>query len=275
MRVDEFDFELPAAQIAQEARPRGTSRLLVVDRSAGAWQERAFSELPSLLSAGDLMVANDTRVFPARLVGRRDPSGGRVECFLLEREATPELSGDVWAALVHPGQKLKAGTRAVFEDPDRAPGVRIEAEILARKFFGRRLVRLTASGAASVDAAVDAIGHVPLPPYIDRPDRAEDRERYQTVFAESRGSVAAPTAGLHFDAATIAGIRDRGVDWRTITLHVGYGTFKPVRVDRVEEHTVDPERYTISSATADAIRATRSRGSRVIAVISGRRSPTR
>ena len=107
---------------------------------------------------------------------------------------------------------------------------------------------------------------MPLPPYIDRPDRAEDRERYQTVFAESRGSVAAPTAGLHFDAATIAGIRDRGVDWRTITLHVGYGTFKPVRVDRVEEHTVDPERYTISSATADAIRATRSRGSRVIAV---------
>ena len=207
------------------------------------------------------MVANNTRVFPARLIGRRDPSGGRVECLLLERE-----SEDEWAALVHPGQKLKAGTRAVFEDVERAPGVRIEAEILARKFFGRRIVRLQAIGAASIDAAVDAIGHVPLPPYIDRPDTPEDRERYQTVFAESRGSVAAPTAGLHFDDKTIDAIRSRGIDWRTVTLHVGYGTFKPIRVDRVEEHTVDPERYTIATETADAIRGAHSRSSRVIAV---------
>jgi len=261
VNVADFDFELPAAQIAQQARPRGASRLLVVDRSKATWKEHAFGELPTLLAGGDVMVANDTRVFPARLIGRRDPSGGRVECFLLERE-----SDDEWAALVHPGQKLKAGTRAVFEDPGRAPGVRIEAEILARRFFGRRVVRLAATGAQSIDAAVDAIGHVPLPPYIDRPDTPEDRERYQTVFAEARGSVAAPTAGLHFDETTIAGIRARGVAWHTVTLHVGYGTFKPVRVDHVEDHTVDRERYTIPLGTAEAIRAARQAGSRVVAV---------
>jgi S-adenosylmethionine:tRNA ribosyltransferase-isomerase len=261
MRVADFDFELPPDQIAQTARPRGESRLLVVNRLAGTWQERAFRELPSIVAPGDVMVANDTRVFPARLIGRRDPSGGRVECLLLERESDSE-----WSALVHPGQKLKAGTRAVFEDQARAPGVRIDAEILARRFFGRRLVRLSATGAASVDAAVDALGHVPLPPYIDRPDTPDDRERYQTVFADSRGSVAAPTAGLHFDAATIAGLKARGVNWQTVTLHVGYGTFKPVRVDRVEDHTVDPERFAISTATADAVAAARSSGSRVIAV---------
>jgi S-adenosylmethionine:tRNA ribosyltransferase-isomerase len=227
MRVADFDFDLPAAQIAQEPRPRGASRLLVVDRSSGSWDECAFRDLPSRLNPGDLLVANDTRVFPARLIGRRDPSGGRVECLLLERESDTD-----WSALVHPGQKLKAGARMVFDDPARAPGVRIDAEILARRFFGRRLVRLAVSGAESVDAAIDALGHVPLAPYIARPDTAADRERYQTVFAEARGSVAAPTAGLHFDTAMIDAIRARGVAWTTVTLHVGYGTFKPVRVDR-------------------------------------------
>lgn len=262
MNVADFDFDLPPGQIAQTARPRGESRLLMVDRSAGTWREYPFRELPSLVAGGDVMVANDTRVFPARLIGRRDPSGGRVECLLLEH-APP---GPDWLALVHPGQKLKTGTRAVFEDAERAPGVRIEAEILERKFFGRRLVRLTATGAASIDAAVDALGRVPLPPYIDRPDTAADRERYQTVFADSRGSVAAPTAGLHFDEGIIRKLKRRGVIWQTITLHVGYGTFKPVRVDRVEEHTVDPEPYVIAPPAADAIHTARSAGSRVIAV---------
>lgn len=269
MRVSDFDFDLPPEQIAQQARPRGESRLLVVDRSTGTWREHAFRALPSLFSPGDLIVANDTRVFPARLIGRRDPSGGRVECLLLERAGSfdpPSALVAEWFALVHPGQKLKAGTRAVFEDAPRAPGVRIDAEILARRFFGRRVVRLSASGADSLDAAIDALGHVPLPPYIDRPDTPDDRERYQTVFADTRGSVAAPTAGLHFDPATIADLKTRGVNWRTVTLHVGYGTFKPVRVDRVEDHTVDPEHYAIGADTADAIRAARSAGSRVIAV---------
>jgi len=260
MRVDDFDFELPDSQIAQAPSPRGASRLLVVDRAHGTWEERAFRDLPSCLEPGSLVVANDTRVFPARLTGRRDPSGGRVECFLLERETDSD-----WAALVHPGQKLKIGARFAIEDPERAPGIRIDGEILARKFFGRRLVRLTAQG-AELNDAIDLLGHMPLPPYIARPDTPADRERYQTVFARDRGSVAAPTAGLHFDAALIDAVRARGVSWETVTLHVGYGTFKPVRTEFVEEHTVDPERYVIPEETAAAIRTTRSAGGRVIAI---------
>jgi S-adenosylmethionine:tRNA ribosyltransferase-isomerase len=261
VRVAEFEFDLPDAQIAQEARPRGASRLLVVRRSGGSWEERPFRDLPALLDPGDVLVANDTRVFPARLIGRRDPSGGRVECLLLEREGEQD-----WSALVPPGQKLKVGARVVFEDPGRAPGVRIDGEILARRYYGRRLVRLAVHGAASVDAAVDALGHVPLPPYIARPDSPADRERYQTVFAASRGSVAAPTAGLHFDAAAIEAVRARGVSWETLTLHVGYGTFKPVRADVVEAHTVDPEPFEIPMATAEAVAAASAAGRRVVAV---------
>ncbi|HXT68887.1 MAG TPA: tRNA preQ1(34) S-adenosylmethionine ribosyltransferase-isomerase QueA [Vicinamibacterales bacterium] len=261
MLVSDFDFDLPEAQIAQQARPRGESRLLVVRRAEGTWREHAFADLPSLLSPGDLMVANDTRVFPARLLGRRDPSGGAVECLLLERESPAE-----WQALVHPGQKLKAGARVVFDDETRAPGVRIEGEVLERLFFGRRLVRLAFTGAPSLDEAIDAVGHVPLPPYIHRADNADDRERYQTVFARDRGSIAAPTAGLHFNDATLQAVGARGIGWCTVTLHVGYGTFKPVRVDLVEEHRVDPERYSISTATSARIRETRARGSRVVAV---------
>jgi S-adenosylmethionine:tRNA ribosyltransferase-isomerase len=268
--VSDFDFELPADQIAQTPRPRGSSRLLVVNRSTGTWEEATIRDLPSHLRRGDVVVANDTRVFPARLIGRRDPSGGRVECLLLERESETD-----WSALVHPGQKLKVGARMVFEDAARAPGVRIDGEVLASRFFGRRLVRLTVTGAASsivtgaassIDDAVDAMGHIPLPPYIARPDEAADRERYQTVFAHDRGSVAAPTAGLHFDAALIDAIRARGADWTTVTLHVGYGTFKPVRAERVEDHAVDAERFSVSSATAGAIRAAHTAGGRVIAV---------
>ena len=261
MLVSAFDFELPDDQIAQEPRPRGQSRLLVVRRGDRSWREHPFSDLPALLDPGDVLVANDTRVFPARLIGRRDPSGGAVECFLLERESEAE-----WLCLVHPGQKLKPGARIVFEDPERAPGVRIHGEIVNRRFFGRRLVRFDVFGAPSLDAAVDVLGHVPLPPYIRRPDSAIDRERYQTLFARDRGSVAAPTAGLHFDAATLQAVRERGVAWTTVTLHVGYGTFKPVRADRVEDHEVDPERYSVSDGAAEQMRETRARGHRVIAV---------
>ena len=261
MRVDDFDFELPDGQIAQEPRTRGASRLLAVNRAAGSFEEIAFRDLPSRLEPGDLMIANDTRVFPARLLGRREPSGGRVECLLLQRENDTD-----WQALVHPGQKLKAGARMVFEDPARAPGVRLDGEILASRFFGRRIVRLTFQGTESVDAAIDALGHMPLPPYISRPDEPADRERYQTVFAAARGSVAAPTAGLHFDDALIDDLRARGVSWSTITLHVGYGTFKPVRVEQVEDHVVDPEQYDIPPGVAAAVAAARAAGRRIIAV---------
>ena len=206
MLVSEFDFDLPEHLIAQEPRPRGGARLLVVDRERREWHETTISALPSLLTSGDVVVANDTRVCPARLIGRRDPSGGAVECLLLERE-----NGTDWQALVHPGQKLKPGTHMRFEDEARAPGVRIRAEVLERRFFGRRLVRLESEGAADLDAAIDALGHMPLPPYIRRADTDADRMQYQTVFARDRGSVAAPTAGLHFAQETIEGLRTRGI----------------------------------------------------------------
>jgi len=261
MLVSDFDFDLPESLIAQTPRPRGASRLMVVDRAAGTYRETTIAQLPELLTPGDLLVVNDTRVFPARLLGRRDPSGGAAECMLLER-----VDERHWQALVHPGQKLKPGTWLVFEDRERAPGVTLRAEILERRFFGRRLVRLDATGAASVDAAVDSLGHVPLPPYIHRPDTEDDRERYQTVYARVRGSVAAPTAGLHFDGPLLAAIESAGIRRTAVTLHVGYGTFRPVRAERVEEHQVDAEAYEISSATAAEIAAVRRAGRRVIAV---------
>ncbi len=261
MLVADFDFTLPPSQIAQSPVPRGQARLLVVTRATGTWREATVADLAALVTRGDLIVANDSRVFPARLLGRREPTGGAVECLLLGREP-----GGEWEALVHPGQKLKPGARMRFEDRDRAPGVRVLAEVVARRYFGRRLLRFEVEGAADFDRAVDAIGHVPLPPYIHRPDTDADRERYQTVFARARGSVAAPTAGLHFDEPLLAALAAAGVGWATVTLHVGYGTFKPVRAERVEDHTVDPERYDIPAATASAVAALREAGGRVIAV---------
>jgi S-adenosylmethionine:tRNA ribosyltransferase-isomerase len=259
--VSEFDFDLPESSIAQEPRPRGASRLLIVTRTTGTWEEASVRDLPRILAPSDLLVVNDTRVFPARLLGRRDPSGGAAECLLLERvEATR------WLALVHPGQKLKPGARMIFDDPARAPGVSVFATVVERQFFGKRLVELDATGAASIDEAIDAIGHVPLPPYVHRADTPEDRERYQTIYARVRGSVAAPTAGLHFDAALLDALEEAGIGRASITLHVGYGTFKPVRVEHTEDHRVDAETYEISNATAAAITATRAAGGRIVAV---------
>jgi S-adenosylmethionine:tRNA ribosyltransferase-isomerase len=259
--VSDFDFDLPEELIAQDARPRGTSRLLVVNRAGQSWHEAAISDLPSLLAPGDLIVANDTRVFPARLIGHRDPSGGRTECLLMDR-----LDADHWDALVHPGQKLKPGARIRVDDPVRAPGVALAIDVLERRFFGRRRVRLTVEGGSTQEQAIDQLGHVPLPPYIRRDDTPADIERYQTVYAAARGSIAAPTAGLHFDDALVGAIRAAGIGWTTITLHVGYGTFKPVRVDRVEDHQVDPESYDVPPSAVDAMRAVRAAGRRVIAV---------
>lgn len=233
---------------------------MIVDRATRTWRDDVVASLPTLFARGDLMVVNDTRVFPARLVGRRDPSGGGVECFLLSR-----LENDDWDALVSPGQKLGVGARAIFDDDVRAPGITLRMEIISRGERGRRVVRFDA-GSAGVTAAIDALGHVPLPPYIRRADTAEDRERYQTVYARVRGSVAAPTAGLHFDEPLLAALGAAGIERAGITLHVGYGTFKPVKVDRVEDHVVDPEPYEIPAATAASIRETRAADRRVIAV---------
>jgi S-adenosylmethionine:tRNA ribosyltransferase-isomerase len=263
LKVEAFDFDLPAELIAQHAVERGASRLLVLDRSTSAVAHAEIRDLPQWLRAGDLLVANDTRVFPARLFGRRVPSGGAVECLLLnrDRDATAEDRSEVWEALMHPGQKLKPGARVVFE----GAGARLHGDVLERLFFGRRRIKLTPEN-GSVAAAIDALGHVPLPPYIHRDDTPADRERYQTVFAAHRGSIAAPTAGLHFDQALLDALARAGVERTAVTLHVGYGTFKPVRVEDVEDHAVDPEPYEIGEAAARAIDAALDAGRRVIAV---------
>jgi len=269
MDVREFDFDLPTDLIAQEpAVQRIDARLLRLDRSTGSITHTTVAALPGLLQPGDVVVVNNTRVFPARLLGRRVPSGGAVECLLIARLGTEQgrsgdgaVSAGLWEALVHPGQKLKPGARAVFE------GVRtLHAEILERRFFGRRLIRLWTGDGSSVDEAIDAIGHVPLPPYIKRGDTADDRDRYQTVFARSRGSVAAPTAGLHFTGPLLEALAARGVTVAEITLHVGYGTFQPVRVDRVEDHRLEPERYEIDDRAASLINRALDEDRRVIAV---------
>ena len=258
MDVADFDFELPESLIAQEPpAERGGSRLLVLDRATGAVSHTRFDAIGEHLRAGDLLVLNDTKVFPSRLLGRRVPSGGAVECLLLGR-----VGGDRWDALMHPGQKLKPGARVAFE----RGGVELQGEVLDRHFHGRRTVRLWVTGGGDVSAAIDAIGHVPLPPYIHREDRPDDRDRYQTVYARERGSVAAPTAGLHFTAEILDGLARRAIERTEITLHVGYGTFKPVRADRVEAHAVDADRFTVSAGAAAALtRALRERR-RIVAV---------
>jgi S-adenosylmethionine:tRNA ribosyltransferase-isomerase len=264
MQVRDFDFELPAELIAQEPpAERSGSRLLYLHRDSGAIEHTVFPALPRLLQPGDLLVVNDTRVFPARLLGRREPSGGQVECLLIARVAGDEgrFGSEQWEALMHPGQKLKPGSRVVFGSAPALCG-----EVLARRFYGRRLVRLWTEDGSPVREAIDRIGHVPLPPYIKRADRPADRERYQTVFARVRGSVAAPTAGLHFTAALNAELAAHGVEVAAITLHVGYGTFQPVRVERVEDHRVESERYEISESVAAAVTRARADGRRVVAV---------
>lgn len=264
MDLSAFSFDLPPELIAQvpPAR-RGDSRLLVLDRATGAVSDRTFEELPDLLRPGDLLVVNDTRVFAARLLGRRLPGGGAVECLLVRRLSVDRAEPpyvETWEALVHPGQRLKEGSRIEFGEGAH----HIEGEILGRRFHGRRIVRL--QSASPLDSCIDAIGHVPLPPYIKRADEPADRDRYQTVFARQRGSIAAPTAGLHFTPELLARLEAAGVELTRITLHVGYGTFQPIRVERVEEHRMEEEHYEVPPAAASAISRALEEHRRVIAV---------
>lgn len=267
MNVSDFDFELPDDLIAQyPPAARGDSRLLVVRRDDGL-QHTMFSELGRYLSPGDLLVLNNTRVFPARLLGHRDPTGGAVECLLLWHIPNPESSIPhpnqyQWEALVHPGQKLKPGARVVFE----RDGIRIDGEIVSMQFQGRRTVRLSTTHRAGLADAIDRIGHIPLPPYIKRGDEAADHERYQTIYARERGSIAAPTAGLHFTGAQLEALAAGGIERVELTLHVGYGTFKPVKADRVEAHIVEAERFSVSSETAAALTRAKRERRRIIAV---------
>lgn len=257
--VADFDFDLPEGLIAQDPpAQRGGSRLLALDRDSGRTAHHRFADLPGLLRAGDLLVVNDTRVFPARLIGQRLPGGGAAECFLVR----PTGVDDEWVALVHPGQRLRDGARMVFAAGDR----RLTAEVVGMHFHGRRTVRLSTGDGSSVRDAIDAIGHIPLPPYIKRGDAPSDRDRYQTVFARDRGSIAAPTAGLHFTPALLDQLQARGILRAAVTLHVGYGTFQPIRVERVEDHEMEAEHYEVSAATAEALTAAKREGRRVITV---------
>lgn len=263
VRLADFDFDLPADQIAQAPRPRGGSRMLVVDRATATWTESRVADLAQWLAPGDLLVANDSRVFPARLLGRR-AGGGRAECLLMDA-ANDGHDAQQWWSLVNPGQRLPVGAVIDFTDHARASGVTLSGRIVARDDAGRRLVQLTAGGASVADA-IERLGHIPLPPYIRRPDTEDDRARYQTMFARETGSIAAPTAGLHFDDALVQSLAAAGIERATVTLHVGYGTFKPVKVDDIRDHRVDSERWTVPESTARQIAEARARQGRVIAV---------
>ena len=263
MLVSDFDYDLPDRLIAQEpSERRDSSRLLVVDRTTGALTDSVFTSLPDHLQKGDLLVLNNTRVFPARLIGRRLRTtprgetvlGGRVEVFLVSR-----VEPLVWEALVRPGRTLTPGARVEF-----ARG-KLTAEVIKWRERGRRVVRFEVSG--DFDEIIDRIGRTPLPPYIKRDEEDRlDAERYQTVFARERGAVAAPTAGLHFTPELLDRLRNKGVEIAEITLHVGYGTFQPVRVERVEDHHVEPETYSISEEASISINRALDEGRRVIAV---------
>jgi len=264
LRVADFDFELPAELIAQQPpAERGTSRMLVMDRESGALRDASFADFPSLLHAGDLLVLNDSRVIPARLYARRtvvrdrqEPSG-LVEVLLTEPEGENR-----WRALVKPGKKVGVGERLAFASASGA--VELEAEVLERGEFGERLLKF--APVADFFAVLERIGHMPLPPYIRRDDESADRERYQTVFSQERGSVAAPTAGLHFTAQVLDALTAKGVEVARVTLHVGLGTFAPLRVDRVDEVRLHRERYTLPAATAEAVNRAVREGRRVVAV---------
>ena len=258
MDTSDFQYDLPTELIAQfPAEHRTDARLLVLDRRSASIAHSTVAALPEFLAPGDLLVLNDTRVFPARLWGTRVPSGGVVECLLITR-----LGAGHWEALMHPGQKLRPGEVVVFRGGSRV----LHGEVLERRFFGRRVIRLWTDDGSDVDQVVEEIGHVPLPPYIKRPDEPTDRLRYQTVYARATGSVAAPTAGLHLSEALLDRLGAGGVERAQITLHVGYGTFKPVRVARAEEHRVDSEWFEVSETAAEAISRARRERRRVVAV---------
>ena len=257
MHISDFDYELPEALIAQHPlEQRDASRMLVLNRADESYSDSQFAELPSYVRAGDVVVINNTRVFPARLEGRREPSGGRVELFLLhEREPR------VWEVLARPARKLQKGARVRFGDR------RLRAEVIELLDGGRRTVRFETD--APFDELLEETGQTPLPPYIKRDATEtfeEDRERYQTVYARRRGAIAAPTAGLHFTPRVLDELKARGAQVVEITLHVGYGTFEPVRAHDLSHHRVEPEQIEITEDAALTINDARARGGRIFAI---------
>jgi len=258
LKRSDFHYHLPEELIAQSPLPqRHHSRLMLLERETGRISHHRFDDLPGLLDPGDLLTMNETRVFPARLLGRREGSGGRVELLLVRRLET----GD-WEAICRPARRLRPGSRIDFG------GGEIIAEVVERIGPGRRRCRLEHEG--ELAPLLDRLGEVPLPPYIrrDEGDRraGEDRERYQTIYARERGSIAAPTAGLHFTPAVLDGLDHRGVERLSLVLHVGPGTFIPVRTEQVADHRMEVERFRIPPATAAALEQGKGEGRRVVAV---------
>lgn len=262
--VADYDFDLPSELIAQQPpAERGMSRMLVLDGSDGSLRDALFADFPSLLRPGDLLVLNDSRVIPARLYARRtllrdhEKPTGRIEVMLTE-----SAGENLWRALVRPGRKVAIGERLIFPAPTGE--ILLEAEVLERGQFGERLLQF--APVADFFAVLDRVGHMPLPPYIRRDDAQQDRERYQTVFSEERGSVAAPTAGLHFTLQTFEALAARGIEVARITLHVGLGTFAPIRVERLEDVRLHREQYTLGAPAADAVNRAIGEGRRIVAV---------
>ena len=249
MRLDLFDYPLPEAAIAQEPLPKGTTRLLVGERATGACRDSRVADLPGILPRGTVLVLNDTRVFPARLHGLLD-GGGKAEVLLTRRLGELEF-----LALARPGRKLRPGAVVRF-------GEGLEAVVEATGGRGERRLRFSADPAAHIEAR----GRIPLPPYIRRPDRAEDRDWYQTVYAREEGSVAAPTAGLHFTRDLLAGLEGAGIEVVHLTLHVGMGTFRPIEGETLDGHRMDPERFRIPAAAAEAVNRAKAEGRKVVAV---------
>lgn len=257
MKIEDFDYWLPGELIAQHPpAQRDASRMLILNRAEASWHDSRFAELPTLVREGDVVVVNDTRVFPARLTGAREPSGGRVELFLIA-----ERGPQTWEALARPARRLQAGARVQFG------AGRLSAEVIATLEEGRRLLRFDCD-AHALESLLDELGQTPLPPYIKREGESldADRERYQTVYARERGAIAAPTAGLHFTPQVIEELKARGAHVVSLTLHVGYGTFEPVRVHDLQEHSVSPERYIIGEEAAATINRARAGGGRVLAI---------
>jgi len=256
MQISDFDYELPPELIAQQPlAERAASRMLVVDRATQTWSDSQFDLFPDYLNANDALVLNNTRVFPARLIGARAPSGGAVELLLIR-----EVETNVWEALARPARRLGKGSRIVFGES------RLKAEVIDLLDNGRRVVRFET--VEPLDRIIDDLGGRPLPRYIMRGPVGDvhDRDRYQTIYANQRGAIAAPTAGLHFNQNVLREVEARGVSITEITLHVGYGTFEPVRTDDVRRHRVAPEWSSIPPSAAAEINDTKARGGRVIAV---------
>ena len=264
MRTADFDFDLPPELIAQRPLPRrDASRLLVLHRPDGRIEHRQFSELPDFLRAGDVLVLNNSRVIPARLHGANSRTGGRFEIFLLE-----ELAANDWRVLLRPAKRARPGTQIQVQPPSATPthaASDVTAAVLEK--FSEGQFRLQFNGVKNLKDVLDKFGETPLPPYIRRDELCpEDKERYQTVYAQIAGSVAAPTAGLHFTPELLAQIRGRGVEVCCVTLHVGLGTFQPVKAEAIEAHQMHEEFFEISEETARQVNAAKKEGRRVMAV---------